>query len=283
MLDSSKAVVTYQDGGNSSYGTACVLSISGTTVTAGTPVVFESATTSYTSVAMLDSSKAVVTYQDGGNSNYGTACVLSISGTTVTAGTPVVFESATTDYTSVAMLGSSKAVVTYQDGGNSNYGTACVLSISGTTVTAGTPVVFESAAAYVTSVAMLDSSKAVVTYKDGGNSSYGTACVLSISGTTVTAGTPVVFEAAASSYISVTALDSSKAVVTYRDDGNSSYGTACVLSISGTTVTAWAPVVFESATTTYISVAALDSSKAVVTYRDDGNSNYGTACVLLNL
>ncbi|WP_230683134.1 hypothetical protein, partial [Streptococcus pneumoniae] len=76
--------------GNSGYGTACVLSISGTTVTAGTPVVFESAATYYTSVAMLDSSKAVVTYRDDGNSGYGTACVLSISGTTVTAGTPVV-------------------------------------------------------------------------------------------------------------------------------------------------------------------------------------------------
>jgi hypothetical protein len=27
MLDSSKAIVTYTDGGNSSYGTACVLSV----------------------------------------------------------------------------------------------------------------------------------------------------------------------------------------------------------------------------------------------------------------
>jgi hypothetical protein len=96
-------------------------------VTAGTPVVFESAAIDSISVAMLDSSKAVVTYRDGGNSNYGTACVLSISGTTVTAGTPVVFESANTGYTSVAMIDSSKAVVTYQDVGNSYYGTACVL------------------------------------------------------------------------------------------------------------------------------------------------------------
>ena len=96
-------------------------------------------------------------------------------------------------------------------------------------------------------------------------------------------GLPSVFEAANSSYISVAALDSSKAVVTYTDNGNSSYGTACVLSISGTTVTAGAPVVFESANSPYTSVAALDSSKAVVTYQDDGNSNYGTACVLLNL
>ena len=277
-LDSSKAVVTYQDAGNSAYGTACVLSISGTTVTAGTPVVFASANTAYISVAALDSSKAVVTYQDAGNYAYGTACVLSISGTTVTAGTPVVFESANTTYISVAALNSSKAVVTYRDGGNSGYATACVLSISGTTVTAGTPVVFRSANTYYTSVAALDSSKAVVTYS--GNSNYGTACVLSISGTTVTAGTPAVFESANTNYISVAALDSSKAVVTYCDNGNSSYGTACVLSISGTTVTAGTPVVFESATTSDISVAMLDSGKAVVTYVDGGNSYYGTACVL---
>ena len=93
----------------------------------------------------------------------------------------------------------------------------------------------------------------------------------------------MVFESASTSYTSVAALDSSKAVVTYTDNGNSSYGTACVLSISGTTVTAGTPVVFESATTNYISVAALDSSKAVVTYMDAGNSNYGTACVLSNM
>ena len=145
----------------------------------GLPSVFEAASTTYISVAMLDSSKAVVTYRDGGNSSYGTACVLSISGTTVTAGTPVVFESANTSDISVAMLNSSKAVVTYQDNGNSGYGTACVLSISGTTVTAGTPAVFEAASTTYISVAALDSSKAVVTYQDAGNSSYGTACVLS--------------------------------------------------------------------------------------------------------
>jgi hypothetical protein len=40
-----------------------------------------------------------------------------------------------------------------------------------------------------------------------------------------------VFEAASSFYFSVSTLDSSKAIVCYRDNGNSGYGTACVLSI----------------------------------------------------
>jgi len=38
--------------------------------------------------------------------------------------------------------------------------------------------------------------------------------------------------------------------------------------------------VFESASTYYPSVTSLSSNKAIVTYRDDDNSNYGTACVL---
>ena len=198
--------------------------------------VFESANSTYISVSTLDSSKAIVCYQDGGNSSYGTACVLSISGTTITAGTPVVFESATSTYISVSTLDSSKAIVCYRDDGNSSYGTACVLSISGTTITAGTPVVFESATSTYISVSTLDSSKAIVCYTDDGNSSYGTACVLSISGTTITAGTPVVFESASSYYISVSTLDSSKAIVCYRDDGNSSYGTSSLLKITGASV-----------------------------------------------
>ena len=149
-------------------------------ITPGTPVVFESAAADYTSVAMLTSTKAIVTYRDSGNSNYGTTCILDISGSTITPGTPVVFESANTYSTSVAMLTSTKAIVTYSDGGNSNYGTTCILDVSGSTITKGTPVVFESAAADYTSVAMLTSTKAIVTYRDVGNSSYGTTCILDI-------------------------------------------------------------------------------------------------------
>ncbi len=280
-LSSSKAIVTYNEHGNSDYGTACVLEIDGTTITPGTPVVLELSITWYNaSVTALSSTKAIVTYKDSGNSNYGTACVLEIDGSTITPGTPVVFESASTSFPSVTALSSNKAIVTYRDAGNSSYGTACVLEIDGTTITPGTPAVFESANTGYISVTALSSSKALVTYEDGGNSDYGTACVLEIDGSTITPGTPVVFESAGTTHISATALSSSKALVTYEDGGNSDYGTACLLEIDGTTIAPGTPVVFESANTGYTSVTALSSSKALVTYEDVGNSNYGTACVL---
>ena len=198
-------------------------------VTAGTPAVFESAITIYISVTMLTSTKAIVAYRDNGNSDYGTACILDVSGSTITAGTPVVFESATTNYISVAMLTSTKAIVAYRDDGNSSYGTACILDVSGSTITAGTAVVFESASTLYTSVTMLTSTKAIVAYRDNGNSSYGTTCILDVSGSTITAGTPVVFESATTNYISVAMLTSTKAIVTYQDDGNSDYGTSAII------------------------------------------------------
>jgi len=178
---------------------------------------------------MLTSTKAIVSYRDNGNSNYGTACILDVSGSTITAGTAVVFESAGTNYISVTMLTSTKAIVAYQDAGNSSYGTACILDVSGSTITAGTAVVFESAGTNYISVTMLTSTKAIVTYRDTGNSDYGTACILDVSGSTITAGTAVVFESAGTNYISVTMLTSTKAIVTYRDDGNSEYGTSAII------------------------------------------------------
>jgi len=280
MLTSTKAIVAYRDNGNSDYGTACILDVSGSTITAGTPAVFESALTNYNSVAMLTSTKAVVVYQDNGNSDYGTACILDVSGSTITAGTPLVFESANTNYISVAMLTSTKAIVAYRDEGNSSYGTTCILDVSGSTITAGTPAVFESASTLYISVAMLSSTKAIVVYQDGGNSGYGTACILDVSGSTITAGTPSVFESASTLYISAAMLTSTKAVVVYQDGGNSGYGTACLLDVSGSTITAGTPAVFESASTDWVSVATLTSTKAIVTYRDEGNSSYGTSAII---
>jgi hypothetical protein len=280
MLDSTHAIVCYSADESGGYGTACCLSLSGTTITAGTPAIFESATSAEISVTMMDSTHAIVCYRDGGNSNYGTACCLSLSGTTITAGTPVVFESALSQYLSVTMMDSTHVIVCYRDGGNSNYGTACCLSLSGTTITAGTPVVFESATILNTSVTMMDSTHAIVCYRDDGNNSYGTACCLSLSGTAITAETPVVFESDSIGYNSVTMMDGTHAIVCYSDGGNSGCGTACCLSLSGTTITAGTPAVFESANSADNSVTMMDPTHAIVCYKDDGNSGYGTACAL---
>jgi len=326
MLSDVKALVTYTDTGNSSYITACVLSVSGETITAGTPLqvaaevaqytavdklsettavlvyrhtaagvgrtsvlsvsgttvtaggieTFASTNTSWQSVTALSATKAVVTYR--GTSSYGRACVLSITGTSVAAGTPATFESADASYTSVDTLSETKAIVAYADDGNGHYGTACVLDISGTTVTPGTPAIFDSVACKGVGLTVLSDTIVVTTYRDD-VTGYGVACVLSISTSTITPGTPATFENSSTNDTSVTTLSATKALTVYKNNGNGSFGTSCLLNISGTTVTGDDPFVFEGTSSSYPSVSALSGSKAITTF-NGGASSYGTARIL---
>ncbi len=119
-------------------------------------------------------------------------------------------------------------MIGYRDLGNLNYGTAIVATISGDAITYGTATVFESASSSYISATTLDGTHVLIGYQDGGNSSYGTAVEGTISGASISFGAPVVFEAAATSYISATALDSTHKLIAYEDGGNSSFGTAVV-------------------------------------------------------
>ena len=77
--------------------------------------------------------------------NYGTAVVGTVSGTINCLGTPVVFESAQTQYVSATFDSTNgKVVIAYQDAGNSYAGTAVVGTVSGDSISFQTPVVYES-------------------------------------------------------------------------------------------------------------------------------------------
>ena len=287
-FDSSnnKVVVAYRDAGNSNYGTAAVGTVSGDTISYGTPVVFESGATEWCA-ATFDSSnnKVVIAYRDEDNSNYGTGVVGTVSGTSISFGTPVVFSSSSTMRIAATFDTNNNAVaIAYVDFGNSEYGTAVVGTVSGTAISFGTPVVYESAATSWTA-ATFDTSynRNVIAYMDDANSDYGTVQLGVISGTTfIFGGSPIVFATAATTYIAAT-YDSNleKVVIAYRDDGNSMYGTAIVGTVTGSyTMTFGTEVLFEADRSDYIS-AAFDSSnnKAVIGYQDPNNSDYGTAIV----
>jgi len=280
----NKVVIVYRDNGNSDYGTAIVGTVSGTSISFGSPVVFESATTTYIS-ATYDStnSKVVIAYRDEGNSNRGTAIVGTVSGTSISFGSPAVFETGSTQHTSAVYdSDNGKVVIAYQDVANSNYGTAVVGTVSGTSISFGTPVVFESAeSSYFSTTYDSVNGRVVVAYRDDGNSNYGTARVGTVSGTSISFGSDAVFEQSSTLNISAT-YDSTnrRVVIAYQDSNNSNRGTAIVGAVSGTSISFGTAVPFETGTTVFIS-ATYDStnSKVVIAYRDNDNSNYGTAVV----
>ena len=283
--NSNKVVIAYDDKGNSYYGTSIVGTVSGTSISFGTAVVFESATAYYIS-ATFDSTnnKIVLSYNDDANSNYGTAIVGTVSGTSISFGTAVVFESARSDQTAVTYDSTNnKIVIAYMDGGNGYYGTAIVGTVSGTSISFGTAVVFESAVVNSnTATYDSNSNKIVITYSDAGNSYYGTAIVGTVSGTSISFGTAVVFNAANTQSHTSATFDSTanKVVIAYTDTANSSHGAAIAGTVSGTSIS-FGTTTVTNAAVTYYNAATYDSTnnKVVIGYKDAGNSNYGTAVV----
>jgi len=279
VLSETKFVIAYSNGGNPYYGTAIIGTVIGNTINfLGSPTNFNNAAVGYLSVTSLNDNKFVVAYMSasGGVARVGLVSESSID----FSGSVSSFNSAsTTAYISSDSLSSSKFVVAYEDYDNSYYGTAVIGDVIGTNISFGSEYIFNSTTTTYVSASALSSDKFVVFYTDTGDSGYGTARVGTVSGTVITYNLECVFNSANTMYISSSALSLDKFVVTYRDQGNSDYGTARVGEVSGTTIVYDGEKVFNSAGTTHPSVSTLSSDKFVVAYSDDGNSNYGTGII----
>ena len=225
--------------------------------------------TATASGTLADGSKVIVNAD-------GTVSVVAQTETTGPGvGSEVVFESnSTSDLAATFDPTNNKVVIAYR--GTSNYGTAIVGTVSGNSISFGTPTVFESATAdYISATFDSTNQKVVIAYVDSGNSNYGTVVVGTVSGTSISFGSPVVFASAnVSNYISAT-FDSTneKVVISYTDNSNSNRGTSIVGTVSGTSISFGSAVVFNS-TATYSIASAFDSAngKIVIVYQDNGNS-----------
>jgi len=223
----NKIVVSYTVG---SFGYAKVGTISGTSISYGSRATFESASIgAIDSTFDTDNGKVVIAYSDQGNSTYGTAVIGTVSGTSISFGTPVVFESAATD-PSINYIGSSKVFIGSKVGGGTGTrdGKGIVGTVSGTSISFGSAVVFESDdVRFVSSVYHSAADKVIVFYQDNGNSDYGSYVIGTISGTSVSFTSSAVFESAKVSYVSsVYDSNDERAVAFYRDEGDSSKGTS---------------------------------------------------------
>lgn len=185
-LSTSLFVVGYSDG---SQVNVAAVSLSGTTMTVGTPVQVSSQTflnVLVNSIKMLDATHFVFAYTLADNSI--NAVIGSVSGTTITLGTPVqITASGGASQPLVALaLSASKVVFLYFD---SNIFVVAG-SISGTTLTLGSALQTDVLLSQMYPIGCeIDATHFVV----GGNSDNSQAALQagSVSGTTITLGTAV--------------------------------------------------------------------------------------------
>lgn len=218
----------------------------------------------------VTSTTAILFYDDPSYGTYSRAVVLSVSGsTTLSVGTPASvatfglwYMESPYNAPQIAQLSSTLYVAGYTFSSTTQY--AVAISVSGTTVTIGSPAtIFNGAAGSITGnrsgTYPITSTTALITYRGGSSPYTNNAAVVSVSGTTVTAGTPISMGMTSSmsgTMPSVCQLSSTKFLV--ADDGGTAANVKAVaLTISGTTVTAGTAV-----------TVATNLTQSYVQYRD---------------
>ena len=237
---SGRFVVVYSSdqGGSSANGFAAVGTRSGNSLTMGSEVEINTSGLVFPSIEFdpQTSGKFLVNWGDSSNK----MVVGTLSTTTLSFGTAVVI-SASYNQPNLAVdpTNAGKYVTVYQDGADSDHGYAAVITVTGTTPSMGTPVKFLSSACVRPHVAY-DSGVAnafVIAFVDNGDSNKAKAVAGVVSGTSLSFGTIITYNAtsSASTYIAADPNNTGTFVAT-SDDG---VGRATVIARTSTnTVTA---------------------------------------------
>jgi hypothetical protein len=271
-FDSSnnKVVFAYTDGSNSPQkGVAVVANVSGTTMTAGSAVTFANVDTSMGGMAFDSSNnKIVIAYRDGSDT-YGKAVVGTVSGTSISFGSPVTFKSGNTN--NIDCCFDSNANKIYISFGYNNTGIGIVGTVSGTSISFGSEQIWiGSEATYIKNTFDSSNNKVVTVYRDAGGAGYGKAIVGTISGTSVSYGSPTAFNSGNTSYTNAE-FDSvnNKVVIFFQQ---STYK-AIVATVSGTSISFGSEVEWSSVENFGNFGASFDPTlgKMIVIYKTTGN------------
>jgi len=218
-----------------------------------------------------DSNKFVLVYGQPGIAVVGT-----ISAGAITFGTAVQFNNHTQKIgLAFDPTTAGRFAITFINGQNGNHGSAVIGTISGTSLTFGATAVHTAGECGTSSVAFdpNNAGSLVVAVGRQYDGDKGSAIAGTISGTTITFGTPVIFKANYTThhYIAFDKHTAGKCIISFYDSANSGYGSLVVGTVSGTAVSFGGSVyVYSSTTSTHFGGIEFDShnsGKFLVTTR----------------
>jgi hypothetical protein len=283
-FDSSNNKVVIAYSGASGYLNAVVGTVSGTSISFGTPTVAYSSNSQYlTSTFDSANGKIILGWQNSGSGNSEFRGIVgTVSGTGISFGTSLnVSFSVGVNWCNVIYEPNSGRIVFLAE--NFSSGTFSYLcTVSGTSLTYNSYAAISANRIQNISSSAVGSSKIVLSGKNLSNSSYGTSFVGTISGTTISYGSGVIFSSS-STTDTATSYDSAidRVVVSYRDSGSTDDGEFVVGSVSGTSISFSSPTTFDSGEVGYVS-STFDSAqnKIVTAYQDAAGAQAGDAVVI---
>ncbi len=276
--NSNKVIVAYSDEGNSDYGTAIVGTVSGTSISFGTPVVFKSSAVSWIT-ATFDSTnnKVAITYLNSVGNNTLTK-VGNVSGTSISfPGSETLVDQAN-NTSSVYDSTHDKVVIVYRDFSDNSHGKAISGSYTNDYIGYGNPSTYNTNNTSDTTCTFDSTTgQVIITFKNSSN--QGVSVVGDFSGNTpsygslnqhISANVSLIFGPTSSAYDPV----NQKVVLTYGDGSNSyiKLGT-----VSGTSVSFGSPIQYDS--TNHKSSVVYDSTsgKVAISWWDNSNARVATS------
>jgi hypothetical protein len=277
-----KVVIFYKDSGDTNKGKAVVGTVSGTSITFGSVVEFESDQTNYIDAAFDPvRNEIVVVYANDSQSSKGYARIGTVSGTSISFTSATIFESDTiTDLTINYDVAADRFMVAYRNASNSNYGECKRGTNTGAILGTSTAVVFQSnsVAGILDSAYSTTDSKSVIAYLKGGEPNAITA---TISGNSISVGSSQEIQGSAGDQVAI-AYDTStnRFVFLFRDAGNSYRPTIRTFELSGTSITSLSSEVTLSSSSgeDYALVYDSNANKVTAFFRQ---SSSGTKAVVI--
>lgn len=241
-------------------------SVSGTTITAGSPVTIEAFGNigDKASVVKLDTDKAMIVYQkDSDGDFYGQ--VLTVSGTSISTNTAYLIKTGSSFYQSaLVQTGTNAGVIVYSQNNPNDpnlYGRT--YSVSGTVITFNAVntllTLGGSSSNFILKLGQISSTKFLLSYMDSAVPTAPRTAIMTLSGSTLTLGGALTFSGVGylDSYMGMHIINEINAIVGFQV-GNTSYN-VYLLNISGAT-----PTEISSQTLSHSNTASLYNSVCIV-------------------
>ena len=284
--NSNKVVVGFRDNNDQDKIRVMVGTVSGTSISFGSivDVTPGSSNSHYTQLAFdSNSNKIVIAYRESSASGYaGKANVGTVSGNSISFGSAATFENSRCEPTSITFdSNSNKVVILFKHDVDGDDGKAVVGTVSGTSISFGTPVTYTTGNGD-NGVCTFDSNsnKVVIAFQDNNNSNRVSGIVGTVSGTSISFGSPVAIGAWIGTNRSIT-FDSSrnKIFINYKA-GDPERGEVVSGVVSGTSITFGVPVIyhtgsFEKTDTIYDPT----TTNVVISYKDQAAGSNGISLV----
>ena len=264
--DSNKVIIAYESDQTSSRTAAVVGTVSGTTITFGSVYEFDTNLTSVSSISVtyMRQNRVVITYRAYGGPAfyYAQGVVGEVSGTSISFGTPYVFESSNSSEIVATKL-DNKLVIAYKGPTGGEVRGANISTTTNSFTSVAAAVTFYAGGFANLAIGASEYSKSfLLAYKDTSDSNKGKVVAGYLFSTGPKVGTATTFESSTTGVkgISIaTDPNSNKVLIAYIDESNSDYLTVSPGEVYGTTATA-----FSAATPTVLQSAAAGNYTSTV-------------------